>query len=299
MELLWVAAREDNPERPLRDQMDPLALPDHEVLRKYRLPRQLIMDLVDILKEDLQRRTNRSSPLSVALQVMVGLRFFASGSFQTVLGDTVGVSQPSVSRTVNSVSRALCRKASTFIRFPSSAAEQIQVKMGFFELAGFPNVLGMVDGTHVGIMNAFVNRKNFHSINVQIVCDATLKITNLVAKWPWQTHDSFILQTSALGIKFNKGQIPDGWLLGDSGYPLIPWLMTPILCRATAAEERYTDTQRKTCSSRFRCIDRSGGILLYTPEQLLYHNFRLNSGFSVSQSWFTSDRDRKPVLILS
>lgn len=100
MEVLWVAAREanDNPQRPLRDRIDPLALPDHELLRKYRLPRQLIMYLADLLAEDLQRKTNRSSPLSIVLQVMVGLRFFASGSFQNVLGDTVGVSQPSVSR---------------------------------------------------------------------------------------------------------------------------------------------------------------------------------------------------------
>lgn len=62
--------------------------------------------------------------------------------------------------------------------------------------------------------NDYVNRKNFHSINVQLVSDADLRITNLVAKWPGQTHDAFMLTTSALGIKFNEGQIPDGWLLG-------------------------------------------------------------------------------------
>lgn len=59
-----------------------------------------------------------------------------------------------------------------------------------------------------------MNRKNFHSINVQIVCDATLTITNVVSKWPGNTHDSFMLLNSALGLQFQEGHIPDGWLLG-------------------------------------------------------------------------------------
>lgn len=45
--------------------------------------------------------------------------------------------------------------------------------------AGFPNVLGAVDGTNITLQApnldeaSFVNRKNFHSINVQGICDAS------------------------------------------------------------------------------------------------------------------------------
>ena len=66
-------------------------------------------------------------------------------------------------------------------------------------------------------------------------------------------------------------------MTGDSGYALRPWLMTPILHPATEPDERYSRAQRKTRSvvercigvvkSRFRCIDRSGGVLQYTPER--------------------------------
>lgn len=124
----------------------------------------------------------------------------------------------------------------------------------------------------------YVNRKNVHFINVQVICDATLRVTDLVAKWPGSTHDSFMLMNSGTGIKFNEGQMQDGWLLGDSGYPLRPWLMTPIIHPATEAERRYTRAQCKTRSvvercfgvvkSRFRCIDRSGGVLQYSPERV-------------------------------
>ena len=151
MEALWVAVREENPPRPIRDRMDPLRLPDHVLLRQYRLPRRAILQLADILKDELQRSTRRSSPLSVVLQVMVALRFFASGTFQMVLGGTVGVSQSSVSHVVRDVSNALSTRARQFIKFPATAAECIQTKQQLFEIAGFPNVLGVVDGTHIAI----------------------------------------------------------------------------------------------------------------------------------------------------
>lgn len=152
MEALWVAAMEENPPaRPLRVRMDPLTLPDHVLVRQYRLPRRAILFLADLLKDDLQRNTRRSSPIPVALQIMVALRFFASGTFQMVLGGTVGVSQSSVSRIVRDVSNALGRRAGQFIKFPTTAAECIRTKQQFFEIAGFPNVLGTVDGTHVAI----------------------------------------------------------------------------------------------------------------------------------------------------
>lgn len=77
-----------------------------------------------------------------------------------------------------------------------------------------------------------------YSINVQLVCDAKYRILNAVARWPGSTHDSRILQESRLGHAFRNDEL-DGILLGDSGYALKPWLMTPILNPRTAAEEAY------------------------------------------------------------
>jgi DDE superfamily endonuclease len=61
---------------------------------------------------------------------------------------------------------------------------------------GLPNVLGCIDGTHIAIKSpsqnedAYVNRKGFHSINVQAVCDNNMKLINLVAKWPFPVTSS-------------------------------------------------------------------------------------------------------------
>ncbi|KAL2099665.1 hypothetical protein ACEWY4_004059 [Coilia grayii] len=86
--------------------------------------------------------------------------------------------------------------------------------------AGFPNVIGAIDCTHVAIRAPhvneymYVNRKNFHSINVQLICDARMAILNAVARWPGSTHDSFIVRNCSVGNRLEAGAGRDGWLLG-------------------------------------------------------------------------------------
>lgn len=57
-------------------------------------------------------------------------------------------------------------------------------------------------------------------MNVMAVCDASLKFTNLVARWPGSSHDAFVWTNSTLCDLFESGGINRGWLLGDSAYPL-------------------------------------------------------------------------------
>ena len=145
---------------------------DEELRCRYRFGRDSIEFLTEILKNDLQRQTKRNHALSPTQQILVALRFFASGSFLQLIGDTVGLLKSSVSRAVKDVSLALAQKQNEFILWPSPAELQ-EVKRGFYDKGGFPGV----NGTHVRIQaptaneNDFVNRKGFHSINVQAVCN--------------------------------------------------------------------------------------------------------------------------------
>lgn len=70
----------------------------------------------------------------------------------------------------------LFENSTSSLRWPSTAAERQEIKQGFFEKGGFPGVIGCIDGTHLRIQGPsahesdFVNRKGFHSINVQAIC---------------------------------------------------------------------------------------------------------------------------------
>lgn len=68
----------------------------------------------------------------------------------------------------------------------------------------------------------------------------------MVAKWPGSNHDSFILQQSGIYAIFENGNFETSLLLGDSGYPLKNWLMTPILRPLNNAEEAYNKAHKKT-----------------------------------------------------
>jgi hypothetical protein len=71
------------------------------------------------------------------------------------------------------------------------------------------------------------NRKQFFSINVQTIADADLKIRNIVARWP----DAHIFRNSRVFRSFEIGTFGyngSAVLVGDSGYPIKPCLITPL-----------------------------------------------------------------------
>ncbi|XP_048879280.1 putative nuclease HARBI1 [Brienomyrus brachyistius] len=123
------------------------------------------------------------------------------------------------------------------------------------DIAGFPGVVGVIDGTHICIItpseneDVFVNRKRFHSINTQLVFSADYKILDIVAKWPGSTHDARILSESGLKQLFEGHYVPvNCHLLGDSGYPCKPWLLTPYLRPDPGPQLNYNKAHKKTRS---------------------------------------------------
>ena len=248
-------------DRIFRDRDNPLDYETEEaIVSKYRLPRHIIIQLCQQFEHELQRPTLRSCALTVSLQIMVALRFFATGSFQAVVGDIHNISRQSVSYVLSDVIECLVRVANTYIFMPTNQGALNEIKRGFHEIEGFPNAIDAIDGTHIKIKaqttdeHLYVNRKYFHSINVQCQCYSKQKFLNIVAKWPGSTHDSFICNNSSLKLIFDNGTISDGWLLGDSAYPLRPWLLTPVLNPITPSENRYNSAHVKTRNT----IEREG-----------------------------------------
>jgi len=83
-----------------------------------------------------------------------------------------------------------------------------------------------------------------------------LDIIDIVARWPGSTHDSTIFNNSRIKSLFEANRFNDGLLLGDSGYPNLSYLMTPLLNPTTAAEQMklYNEAQIRTRSKIERCF---------------------------------------------
>ncbi|XP_046806914.1 putative nuclease HARBI1 [Lucilia cuprina] len=80
------------------------------------------------------------------------------------------------------------------------------------------------------------------------------------ARQPGANHDSFIWKNSVvdkyLRNEFNRGKV-NSWIIGDSGYPLLPYLMTP--CRTINSNEEENFNNR-FCKAR-NIIERCNGVL--------------------------------------
>lgn len=207
----------------VKDRTNPLEeLNDTQFHEKFRFSKETVVDIYHMISTDLDITSKRGIPLPPMLQLLICLRFFACGSFQSVTGDLFNVSQPSVSRVVKRVARAIASLRNRYIKFPGRQ-ELPQVMYKFSQIGGIPGVIGSIDCTHVKITcpggpNAelYRNRKGYFSINVQAVCSQDLKFTNIVARWPGSVHDSRIFQNSRLCARLENNEY-DGILLGDSG----------------------------------------------------------------------------------
>ncbi|NWR95628.1 ALPL protein, partial [Furnarius figulus] len=247
-------------------------LSEEQALRRCRLDRAAIAALCRELGADLQSLTGRSHALPVAVKVTSALAFLASGSFQTASRLSTGISQSAMSNCLAQFLAALQRRAPRFIAFPSPPAPPA-------DPPALPGVLGLVGAMHVALRAPaedeplFRNSGNFHSINMQVVCDGAGAITNVVAKFPGSCPNAAVLENSALA-RLMEGMRPEGvWLLGDHSYPLKPWLLTPIQGPRGAAELRYNALHSRTLAPlrrtlallrrRFRCL--AGGGLQYSP----------------------------------
>ena len=66
--------------------------------------------------------------------------------------------------------------------------EMLRNAEGFFQLGGFPGVVGAVDGTHIGLKppgdeaRVYMNRKGNYSINVQVIINKYLLLYKQILK---------------------------------------------------------------------------------------------------------------------
>ncbi|KAK9708080.1 DDE superfamily endonuclease [Popillia japonica] len=134
----------------------------------------------------------------------------------------------------------------------------------------FPGIVGAIDCTHVAIIApsendhnrpaiAYYNRKDYYSLNVQMICDDNLRILNCNVRFPGSVHDSAIWLLSAvrrhLLQKFTRNELDSSWLIGDSGYGLQPWLLTPIEnANPDSPEGRYTAQHIAARNNIERCF---------------------------------------------
>lgn len=129
------------------------------------------------------------------------------------------------------------------------------------QIPRFPRVIGCVDGTHIKIQapggedaKIYGNRKGYFSMHVQVVSDAHLRNSDIVCRWLGSTHDVTIFNNSRICARFELGEFDNSLLLGDSGYIIKPFLLTPVLNQVTRAEQLLNESQIRPRNTVERCF---------------------------------------------
>ena len=135
--------------RIFRDRDNPLEnMSDESFQYRYRITKEVAHDLCAVLNDDLNRATRRSQSLPPSLQILIAIRYFATGSFQRGNADIHGVHRTTVCKVIHKAAEAICGKANLFIKFPREQREMQTVKEQFYIMSNFPNILGAIDGTN-------------------------------------------------------------------------------------------------------------------------------------------------------
>ncbi|CAK1587654.1 unnamed protein product [Parnassius mnemosyne] len=269
MSVSSLSSLSDN-ETPLRSRTNDIKLnafekyDDKEFRARFRVSKETVLYLDSVFGSTIKPLTKRNRSLQPVDQILITLRYYATGSYQRVTGDIFHIEQPTVHRIVHRVTEKKANMRSLFINMPT-AEERLEVANDFYAIAGFPRVIDprskmipiKINSPGGAQSESFRNRKGYFFLNVQMVCDAKLRIRNIIARWPGSVHDSTIFNESPLCAQLERGDFTTMVLLGDSGYPCRPYLLTPILNPRTPAEEAYNRSQIRTRNP----IERLFGVL--------------------------------------
>ncbi|XP_034834881.1 putative nuclease HARBI1 [Maniola hyperantus] len=296
--------------RVLREQDSPLDLPDDEFLTLFRLTKPLFKELCAVLKPFLPGR-QYSNAIPLDIKILTALAFYGQGGYQKAVGiKLLGLSQTSVHDCLRDVTNALNtpKVLRKYIKFPRTNQELEEVSRGFFEEFGIPGVAGCIDGTHIAMIRpsenegAYFNRKNYHSINVLIICDSKLNILYVDASFGGACHDCHVWSQCPVNHFMqqlhSRGEGAH-YLLGDSAYAQRPWLMTPVLRAGLGSPEEYYNRLHAHARSvvercigvlkaRWRCM-LAHKVLRYSPIKagkmvnacVVLHNFVNQAGLAI------------------
>ncbi|OWZ14490.1 hypothetical protein PHMEG_00012025 [Phytophthora megakarya] len=142
------------------------------------------------------------------------------------------MSIPTASRVYFDICRVLYDDRKCFIHFPSTQDDWDKVVEGFKLIAGFDRVVGAVDGTLIKRSRptnfwGWYCRKNFPAYSMQAVVDSNKLFLEFLVR-PGSCNDNTLWSGSWIGANVKRVIPYNHHLLGDGGYMLREYLLTPF-----------------------------------------------------------------------
>ncbi|PFX15431.1 putative nuclease HARBI1 [Stylophora pistillata] len=235
-------------------------LSEQRWLESYRVPKRTFQQLVHSLQGVERAATRMRRPVPVVTIVVMLLKRLGKGLDYREIGDEFGVGASTAGEKVNTAMWFLIETKKYMISRLQEGRNSEVIIEGFFIRWNFPQCVGAIDSTYIPIKTPqnhhtdYFNRKSFHSVIVQAVCDSEFCITDICAGWPGKAHDARVLSRSKIGEKLINGTVVAGhntlardingtaiepFLVGDPAYPFCKHLMKDFTGSNLSSEKEY------------------------------------------------------------
>lgn len=220
--------------------------------------------------------------ISAEKGVLFSLWYLANRNSFREVSDRFGVALSTAHNYLGRFLKYLISVKNKYICWPNPQ-QKLQISQAFSENNGIPGAIGAIDGSHIEIpkpednQDSYINRKGYHSLLIQGVVDNNKKFIDVFCGEPGSLHDARLLRRSAIYAKIleNPEFIGDFFLLGDSAYPNLEWIVTPFQDTGfLSAEQKLFN---KNISSKRVIVENAFGLLKGRFRRLRgLENFDLN-----------------------
>ena len=223
--------------------------PSDEFRRHFRVTKATFRYILEEIEDDITSLVPHvfgRPTISAHMKLCIFLYRLSSQSDVIKLRTQFGCSESTVIRSTYEVASALIDHFGDVICFPTTI-ESMQAKAQKFRdvrptQRTLPGIIGGIDGTFInssfneltqGEKNSYFNRKKDFSFNLQAVCDADELFLDVFIGFPSRAPDSAVFAASPLhfaadGIFSRPGIDRQFYIIGDAGYPLRSWCLTPF-----------------------------------------------------------------------
>ena len=165
-----------------------------------------VLELLLAVHNDIPHNTGHRGrpPVELRKQILLSLWILGNPECLRSVADRFDVCRATAYRVYRRVCKAIVRHLmDEFITIPTG--QKAQAVMGAFEeKRSFPGVLGAIDGTHIPIKapshnrEQYINCKGFFSVQLQVIWDPDLFITDVFCGYPGSVHDARVFCNSLI-----------------------------------------------------------------------------------------------------
>ncbi|KAI4455562.1 hypothetical protein MML48_9g00005579 [Holotrichia oblita] len=222
--------------------------------------------------------TGGSKRISAEVHILSYIWFACNKVCLRDIAERFNIGISTLHRILERVTSYIISIAKNVIIFPDTEHSKAETALKFAQKQGFPDVLGIIDGTYINIQtpagklkSVYCNRHDMPSITLQAICDADKKFIDVFTGASGKIHDARVFKLSSIKPKLPAICGDHFHILGDSAYSIREYLLTPYrnYGNLNNREENYN----KTFSGTRVLIENAFGLLKSRFRQLIRVDF--------------------------